>query len=124
VKQVLRETQKSSDIEGSTRLWEQAPDAMRDALARHHDLVRRAIEAHAGVVFKIVGDGFCAAFVRASDAVAAAPGAPLPPSERAKYDRLLAAARAALEEEGFAAAWAEGRRMTVEQAVEYALGET
>jgi hypothetical protein len=34
--------------------------------------VRRAIEAHAGVVFKIVGDGFCAAFVRASDAVAAA----------------------------------------------------
>jgi hypothetical protein len=37
---------------------------------------------------------------------------------------LLAAARAALEEEGFAAAWAEGRRMTVEQAVEYALGET
>ena len=31
-----------TDIEGSTRLWEQHPDAMRPALARHDDLLRQA----------------------------------------------------------------------------------
>ena len=29
-----------TDIEGSTRLWEEHPDAMRDALARHDELLR------------------------------------------------------------------------------------
>ena len=33
-----------TDIEGSTRLWEQHPDAMRAALARHHTLIAKAIE--------------------------------------------------------------------------------
>src|SRR5262249_57418799 len=28
-----------SDIEGSTRLWDDHPDAMRDALAQHDDLM-------------------------------------------------------------------------------------
>ena len=51
-----------TDIEGSTRLWEEHPDAMRDALARHDELVREAIEAHGGYVVKTTGDGFHAAF--------------------------------------------------------------
>ena len=37
-----------SDIEGSTRLWEQAPDAMADALERHDELLREAIEGSGG----------------------------------------------------------------------------
>jgi tetratricopeptide (TPR) repeat protein len=41
--------------------------------------------------------------------------------ERAEYERNVATARAALGEEAFAAAWAEGRKMTMEEAVEYAL---
>jgi non-specific serine/threonine protein kinase len=41
--------------------------------------------------------------------------------DRALYERSLAAARARLGEEAFAAAWAEGRAMTPERAVEYAL---
>ena len=41
--------------------------------------------------------------------------------DRALYERSLAAARALLGEEAFAAAWAEGRVMTPERAVEYAL---
>ena len=45
----------------------------------------------------------------------------MPPSDRAEYERDLAAARAKLSEDAFAAAWAEGRTMTLEQAVEYAL---
>src|SRR5262245_51866231 len=61
-----------TDLEGSTRLWEQYPGAMQDALARHDVLVRGAIESHDGVVVKTTGDGFHAAFPNAYDAVAAA----------------------------------------------------
>ncbi|MCW3099618.1 MAG: adenylate/guanylate cyclase protein [Chthonomonadaceae bacterium] len=61
-----------TDIEGSTRLWEEHPNAMRAALARHDELLRQAIEGNSGVVFKTVGDAFCAAFATASDALAAA----------------------------------------------------
>ncbi len=51
-----------TDIEGSTHLWQAAPDAMRDALARHDVILRRGIEAHGGYVFKTAGDAFFAAF--------------------------------------------------------------
>ena len=61
-----------TDIEGSTRLWESAPEAMRVALARHDALVRGAIDARGGYVFSTGGDGFAAAFGRAGDAVTAA----------------------------------------------------
>ncbi|HVF65181.1 MAG TPA: adenylate/guanylate cyclase domain-containing protein [Casimicrobiaceae bacterium] len=61
-----------TDIEGSTRLWESDPDAMRIALARHDQLIGEAIESSNGFVFKTVGDAFCAAFAVASDAVRAA----------------------------------------------------
>jgi predicted ATPase/class 3 adenylate cyclase len=61
-----------SDIEGSTRLWEQYPDAMGDALRRHDAILRQAMEANSGYVFKTGGDSFCVAFDRASDAVLAA----------------------------------------------------
>ncbi|MBV8066879.1 MAG: adenylate/guanylate cyclase domain-containing protein [Candidatus Eremiobacteraeota bacterium] len=61
-----------TDIEGSTQHWEQQRAAMPEALRRHDELLRTAIEAHGGHVFKTVGDAFCAAFSRASDAVAAA----------------------------------------------------
>ncbi len=44
-----------------------------------------------------------------------------PPADRAEYDRNVAAARAQLDESTFNAAWAEGRAMTLEQAIAYAL---
>jgi predicted ATPase/class 3 adenylate cyclase len=61
-----------TDIEASTRLWEDHPDAMEVALARHDALLRGAIERGGGVVFKTVGDAFCAVFTAASDCVRAA----------------------------------------------------
>jgi predicted ATPase/class 3 adenylate cyclase/Flp pilus assembly protein TadD len=61
-----------TDIEGSTQRWERRPEAMRVALARHNALVRDAIEAHGGYVFKTIGDAFCSAFGMASTALAAA----------------------------------------------------
>jgi predicted ATPase len=42
------------------------------------------------------------------------------PSDQARYERTLAAARAQVGEAAFHAAWADGRAMTFEQAVEYA----
>ncbi len=44
-------------------------------------------------------------------------GAPMPPVDRADYERAVAAARVRLGQEAFAAAWAEGRTMTPEQAL-------
>jgi predicted ATPase/class 3 adenylate cyclase len=61
-----------TDLEGSTRLWEEFPDAMRDALARHDALVNGAVAAHEGYVVKTTGDGVHAAFATANDAVDAA----------------------------------------------------
>ena len=61
-----------TDIEGSTRLWEEHPQAMRTALARHDTLLRQAITSSAGVVFKTIGDAFCAAFATAPNALCAA----------------------------------------------------
>jgi DNA-binding NarL/FixJ family response regulator len=53
----------------------------------------------------------------AAEAMREATGAPIPPVERADYERALASARAQLGEKTFAAAWEEGRTMTVEQAL-------
>jgi predicted ATPase/class 3 adenylate cyclase len=61
-----------TDIEGSTKLWERHPEAMKVALARHDALLRHAIESHRGFVFRTVGDAFYAAFPTAPEALAAA----------------------------------------------------
>jgi predicted ATPase/class 3 adenylate cyclase len=61
-----------TDVEASTRLWQDHPEAMRDTLARHDALLRSAIESHGGFVVKTTGDGFHAAFSTAHDAVEAA----------------------------------------------------
>ena len=61
-----------TDIEGSTRLWEAHPAAMRAALTRHDEVLRYCIDDHDGHVFKTGGDAFCATFHTAADALAAA----------------------------------------------------
>lgn len=61
-----------TDIEGSTRLWEEHPSGMRTALALHDRLLRDAIAGGGGYVFATGGDGFAAAFQRAGDALVVA----------------------------------------------------
>ena len=51
-----------TDIEGSSRLWETAPDRMGPALARHDAIIRGAVERHDGTVVKMLGDGVHAHF--------------------------------------------------------------
>src|SRR5437763_12454699 len=41
-----------SDVIGSTVLWEQAPEAMGPAMARHDALIDAAVVEHGGVVVK------------------------------------------------------------------------
>ena len=53
----------------------------------------------------------------AADALRDAIGVPIPPVELADYERSLSAARVHLGERAFAAAWAQGRSMTPEQAL-------
>jgi class 3 adenylate cyclase len=61
-----------TDIEGSTKLWEQHPEAMKAAVARHDAILRSAVGAHLGYVVKTMGDGLLAAFGTAPAALAAA----------------------------------------------------
>ena len=61
-----------TDVEGSTRLWEAAPEAMRVALAAHDRVLRAVIEGQGGYVFSTAGDAFSAAFWTPADAVGAA----------------------------------------------------
>src|SRR5262245_42191195 len=61
-----------TDLEVSTRLWDQEPDAMRDALERHDVILREATARHEGHVVKGRGDGVHAVFSTAEAALRAA----------------------------------------------------
>ena len=61
-----------TDIEGSTKLAQQYPEAMPDLLARHNELLNQAVESHNGFVFQVVGDSFAVSFHSANDALNAA----------------------------------------------------
>ena len=80
-----------TDVEGSTRRWEQQPDQMRVALEAHDAILRASIAEQDGVVFSTAGDAFAAAFQSPADAVAAASAAQrgLAATEWPNDDRLL-----------------------------------
>ncbi len=57
------------------------------------------------------------------DALRARSGIPLPPAMRPQHDHCVAVLRAWQGQDALEAAWAEGRAMTLEQAIAYALDE-
>ncbi|MFN0092439.1 MAG: ATP-binding protein [Acidimicrobiales bacterium] len=61
-----------TDVEGSTRLWEERPVEMDAALAAHDRIMRAAVSDEDGLVFSTAGDAFAAAFHTAAQAVRAA----------------------------------------------------
>jgi class 3 adenylate cyclase len=61
-----------TDLEGSTRRWEEHPDVMKEAMARHDAIVRLSIESRGGAVFTTAGDEFCSAFAEPIKALDAA----------------------------------------------------
>ncbi|MGD2157615.1 MAG: adenylate/guanylate cyclase domain-containing protein [Anaerolineales bacterium] len=63
-----------TDVEGSTRMFEQAPDAMLQALRQHDEAIDEAVIAHGGVPVRERGEGDSRfiVFANARDAVAGA----------------------------------------------------
>ncbi|MBK6774067.1 MAG: tetratricopeptide repeat protein [Ignavibacteria bacterium] len=61
-----------TDIEGSTKLSQNFPETLPEALDKHHSILTEAVESNNGFVFKIIGDAFCCAFQNTEDAVKAA----------------------------------------------------
>jgi predicted ATPase len=60
----------------------------------------------------------------ASEELRAAIGVPVPPYQRPRMERPMIAAREAVGEDRFGAAWTQGRTLSMEQAIEYALTNT
>ena len=101
---------------------------LEEALRMHREMGRRPavavyLEAFAGVCGGQGQPERAARLLGAAEALREGMGIPLPPCQREGYDRNVAAARAGLDEDTFAAAWAEGRAMTWERAAAYALEE-
>lgn len=61
-----------TDVEGSTRAWEEHPRDMGAALAKHDAILTEAIESRNGYVFATGGDAFSAAFSDPLDAATVA----------------------------------------------------
>ena len=61
-----------TDVEGSTRRWEDEPDVMRVAVTQHDETLRMAIERNGGWLFKHTGDRVVAVFDAPRSAVKAA----------------------------------------------------
>jgi len=61
-----------TDLESSTRLWQEQSGPMQTALARHDAILRDAVERHDGVVVKGTGDGIHAVFATPEAALVAA----------------------------------------------------
>lgn len=59
----------------------------------------------------------------AAEALREAIGTPLPPSDRPDYERSVSTLQQRLDQRLFTTTWAEGRAMTPEAAMEYALSE-
>ena len=105
---------------------------IEEAVAKHNEslVLFRELGEKLGIIQGLERLGSVAvasAPIRASRLLAAAAGAretigaPLPPYERAEHDTAVDHIRAALDRAVSSAAWAEGRAMTLEQAIEYAL---
>ena len=78
-----------TDIESSTKLAQDYPDTVQDALDIHNGIMQNAIDSNNGFVFEIVGDAFCCAFEKAEDAVKAAVEAQLKLSEEKWKDAVI-----------------------------------
>jgi len=112
---------------GAFRLgnYERSATWLRESLAvlpeTGNPLYMQNLELLAAAVSMRGEHGRAAWLFGAAEALREAVGAFVLPLYRAEYDRGVAATRAGLDDVAFSAAWSEGRAMTPEQAVEYAL---
>jgi tetratricopeptide (TPR) repeat protein len=106
--------------------WRQGDVGSASALLKESLTLRRAIGERLGIVECLEGLAMVAAgtsqptlaarLLGAADAGRQAMGTPLPPADRRWYETTIASARGALGEAGFAAAWAVGQHLTLDEA--------
>jgi len=84
--------------------------------------VAECLEAFAAVCVARQQMDRAARLFAAAEALRSEMGVPVPPYDRADYDRNLAAVRKALGRRTFSRAWEEGRAVSWEEAVQEALG--
>jgi hypothetical protein len=85
--------------------------------------IGQSLEDYAGLAARQQQWERAARLLGAAEGVCAKIGAAPPLAEREEYERAVRGAHAALGEAAFAAAWAEGRAMSLEQAMGAALEE-
>jgi non-specific serine/threonine protein kinase len=108
------------DLVQALRLYRQALAAYRDANTSKWD-VMECLRRIAGICGEQQQADRAAKLFGAVEALGETVNIKLPPLDRADLDRDVAAARAQLDESTFTAAWGEGRKMTLEQAIAFAL---
>ena len=83
-----------------------------------------SLEGLASGAFALAAPGRAARMWSAAERLRGEIGAPLPPDDRLSYERRVAATRAVMgDDAAFDRAWQEGRAMTLEQAIAYALAK-
>ncbi|HEX6387772.1 MAG TPA: tetratricopeptide repeat protein, partial [Anaerolineae bacterium] len=103
-----------------------AAERYRQALVLFSELNHRldvavCLEGLAGVASSLDQAEQAAYLLGAADALRKLMGAPLPPVDQPNHERLLMDVQTTLDEEAFAAAWAEGQTTLLKTAVAYAL---
>ena len=106
--------------------YDQAAGLLKESLVLYRELgikhfIAHCLEGFAGVAVVQGGPERSALLLGAAEGIREAIGAPLTPSEQAEVDSYVSAVRAELDEKAFESAWAGGRAMSMEKAVEYAL---
>ena len=106
--------------------YAQAAALLRGSLALRRELgEKRGIAVslhHLGMLARLEGAPLLSArLLAAASALRAAMGTPLNPKEKARYTLAVAALRAALGEDGYAAVWEQAAAMTLEETIDYAL---
>jgi predicted ATPase/class 3 adenylate cyclase len=108
--------------------YSRASDFLRQSLPRLGELgekwfVASFLEALGKAEYREERPARAAKLFGAAEALRDSIGAPVPPIERTGLDRYVAALGKALSAAEFNVAWAWGRSMTLEQAIEFGLGE-
>jgi non-specific serine/threonine protein kinase len=121
--QVLRYRGRAACKEGMVAL---AEDSLIESLALAQALqapvdVAKTLEAFAELALAKRTPARAARIAGATERLRAEVQTPMPPDEQADYRRAVAVARAAMDRAAFETAWNEGREMTLEDAVKYAL---
>lgn len=106
--------------------YAEAKPLYRETIQEWQRLGHRAAIAHQLECFAMIAkaqeeDEHAAKLFGAAEALRENINIPMTPFERVEYEREVNDLRANMDESAFAKAWAEGRALTMEQAVEYAL---